>query len=189
MRDAGSDHETYLESDGSSCDARRHPGGVDGQSEGEHRKVGSSLVLVDYVRPHPRAFNEHSTACLSKARASRGNALLRADDAEEARWLVEHTHPGDRFFEVALMRFYIPLKLRHPVSIDTLLPLEATRPEWVKEAVGDLVQKNVKCLFWSPRMTLRHVQDSRISTSDHLEPLRIYMQENYCLVRLFKIWR
>jgi hypothetical protein len=115
-----------------------------------------------------------------------GNALLRADDAEEARWLVEHTQPGDWFFEVALMRFYIPLKLRDPAFIDTLLPLETTRPEWVKKTVDNLAQKNVQYLLWSPRMTLGHVQDSRISASDHLEPLRIYMREDYCLIRLFK---
>ncbi len=115
-----------------------------------------------------------------------GNTLLRADDAEEASWLVEHTRPGDWFFEVALMRFYISLKLRNPAFIDTLLPLETTCPEWVTETVDSLAQKKVQYLLWSPKMTLRHVQDSSTSAADHLEPLRIYMRVHYCPVMLFK---
>jgi hypothetical protein len=115
-----------------------------------------------------------------------GTALLRADDAEEASWLVEHTRPGDYFFEVAFLHYYGLLKLQHPVPVDTLLPLESTRPEWVIETVDNLARKDVRYILWSPRMQLRHVRDLNSPPPDHLDPLRMYMSAHYRMVKVFK---
>jgi hypothetical protein len=115
-----------------------------------------------------------------------GTALFsRPGDAEEASWIAEHTRPGDYFFQVAYLNYYGLLKLQHPAPVDTLLPFESTRPEWVIETVDNLARKDVRYILWSPKL-LRHVRDLNSPAPDYLDPLRIYMSTHYRMVKVFR---
>ncbi|WP_158943180.1 hypothetical protein [Granulicella sp. S190] len=121
-----------------------------------------------------------------------GQAMMEPEDLVEADWLMRHTAAGDRFLEVAHMRFYLPLQLREVGASDVLLPYEVTLPEWVTETVKDLREQKVEYILWAPRMGIFHVGDPPASQIDTLGPLRTYMRSAYVRVKLFdngdEIW-
>jgi hypothetical protein len=107
-------------------------------------------------------------------------ALLDPTLWDEYLWALEHTRPGQYFF--GLPPLYAPLRLRHPAPIEGLHPSEYTRPEQVAALVAGLEKYHV------PLLILRQSNDLLMSTpspSDHLQPFRNYVLQNYRLARTF----
>jgi hypothetical protein len=122
-----------------------------------------------------------------------GNSLFQEEEAEEVSWLVEHTRPGDSFFEVANTRFYAPLKLRNPTPVDVLEPTDMTLPQWVDEAVEGLEANRTMYILWGPGTGIGAVIGGEHLTRDHLEPLRWYLQKHFVRIVVFgngdEIWK
>lgn len=114
-----------------------------------------------------------------------GDALLDKDDVDEVAWLVAHTRPDDDFFEVANTRLYAPLGLRNPTPVDVLAPLDSTLPHWVDESVAALQRSATRYILWEPHTGIGRVEQRRQAKSDHLEPLRTYIEEQYVRVAVF----
>lgn len=114
-----------------------------------------------------------------------GTALFEPQDAEEVRWLAEHTHPGDAFFEVANTRFYAPLALRNPTPVDLLTTGAYTLPTWIDEVVHGLEQSRTRYVLWSPGSGIGSLCRARTATRDQLDPLRLYLQIAYERVQVF----
>jgi len=84
----------------------------------------------------------------------------------------------------------LPLALRDPVYAESLLPTERTRPEMVTLTVRQIEQRQVKYIMWSPQWA--DSNHAETPSSDHLEPLRIYLRSHYARVHVFsnqdEIW-
>ena len=107
-------------------------------------------------------------------------ALLDPGLWEEYRWARDHTRPGQYFF--GLSPLYAALRLRNPTPIEGLHPSEYTRPEQVTALVEGLERHHV------PLLILRQSNNLLTSTrspSDHLDPFRTYVFQNYMLIRTF----
>lgn len=122
-----------------------------------------------------------------------GNALFRREDAEEVAWLVQHTQPGDSFFEVANTRFYAPLELRNPTPVDQLGTTDMTLPQWVGEAVEGLEKSRTMYIVWGTETGIWAVSGDTHRPSDRLEPLRQYMRDHYVRTIVFEngeeVWK
>jgi hypothetical protein len=99
---------------------------------------------------------------------------------EEYAWVLARTHPGQFFF--GMPPLYVPFHLVDPAAVDTFETTEYTRPEQIAEQVQALKTHAV------PLLILRNSKEflqAPPSPSNHSEPLRTYMLENYRLVRSF----
>jgi hypothetical protein len=114
-----------------------------------------------------------------------GDVLLEPDDVEEWMWLAAHTRPGDSIFEAGNTRLYVPLGLRNPTTVDVLSASNATLPQWVEETVEGLKQGASRYILWEPRTGIGLVEQRHKANSDHLDPLRGYMREQYVRVAVF----
>jgi hypothetical protein len=121
-----------------------------------------------------------------------GAALFEKQDAEEVGWLVAHTRPGDAFFEVATTRLYAPLQLRNPTPVELLTTHSYTLTDWVSEVVLALDRSRTRYVLWSQPSGIGSVQRMHITESDHLDPLRTYLQDAYSCIWTFgngdQIW-
>jgi hypothetical protein len=107
-------------------------------------------------------------------------ALFDPDLYVEYRWLLENTHPGEYFFGLPL--FYSPFHMQNPAPVLDFWPSDYTRPWQVAALVDALESHQVSMLV------LRRTNDflwARGSPSDHLEPLRVYVSQNYRLAKTF----
>ena len=121
-----------------------------------------------------------------------GNAMFQKDEAEQAAWLALHTHPGDYFLEVATTRFYVPLALENPSPVDMLGTNAITLPQWVDEVVAGLSAHRVRYILWEPFAGIGTASARRPVSSDQLDPLREYMEQNFTKIETFanggEIW-
>jgi hypothetical protein len=116
-----------------------------------------------------------------------GYALLEQQELEEVSWLASHTRPGDCFLEVGNTRYYVPLALRNPTPVDVLAASDFTLPEWVDESVQGLRQCATRYILWAPHTGIGRVEQAHRTASDHLDPLRAYVREQYVRVAVFDI--
>lgn len=114
-----------------------------------------------------------------------GDALLELEDVDELTWLVAHTRPGDCFFQVVNTRLYVPLALRNPTPADALSAGDATLPQWVDESVAGLKQCATRYILWEPQAGIGRVEESHRTKSDHLDPLRAFLREQYVRTAVF----
>ena len=114
-----------------------------------------------------------------------GSALFQNDEAEEAEWLVQHTRPGDCFFEVANTRLYVPLGLRNPTTVDVLSNKDSTLPRWVDESIAGLEACQVQYILWEPRTGIGAVEQRKQALTDHLDPMRAYIQQDFKRTQVF----
>ena len=119
-----------------------------------------------------------------------GKAALTAERYEHFSWLMEHTKPGDLFFQSSWPNVYFPLDLRSPAFVDGLTTNEVTRPEWVDLTIRQVEDKQVKYILCSPWLYRQF--DPRHPWEDHLEPFRTYLRSHYTRVHVFsdqdEIW-
>jgi hypothetical protein len=120
-----------------------------------------------------------------------GNAALPAQKSDGYRWIMSHSRPGDFFFPAQWPGIYLPLDLRNPVFVDSLLTNDWTRPEYVVLAVRQLEAKRVEYILWSPRSN--GPDDPARHWEDHLGPMRTYLLARYKRVHVFadgdEIWQ
>jgi hypothetical protein len=108
-------------------------------------------------------------------------ALFDPDLYVEYRWLLANTHPGEYFFGLPL--FYSPFHMRNPAPVLDFNASDYTRPWQVAALVEALRSHDV------PMLVLRRTHDflwAHGSSSDHLEPLRVYVSQNYRLTKTFQ---
>ena len=115
-----------------------------------------------------------------------GRALFEPKDAAEVQWLVEHTHPGDAFFEVATTRFYVPLGLRNPAAVDVLSTGRSTLPAWVGETTNSLERSGVRYILWAPGAGIGKVDGTAARSEDVLRPMREYVRMRFTRVAVFE---
>ena len=111
-----------------------------------------------------------------------GKAAVPVETYAELRWVVQHTQPGEFFFQAAWPGMYVPLGLRNPLFLDAVGATDQTRPEYVELATRQLEEKKVRFVMWSERL-----DDPRLvrSSEFHLEPLRAYLHNRYTRVMFF----
>jgi hypothetical protein len=99
----------------------------------------------------------------------------------EYRWLLGNTHPGQYFF--GLPPFYSAFHMQNPAPIVDFHASDYTRPWQVAALIEALQRRQVSMLV------LRRTHEflwAEGSPSDHLEPLRVYVSQNYRLTRTFQ---
>jgi hypothetical protein len=121
-----------------------------------------------------------------------GIANFQTKDAEEVSWLVDHTQPGDSFFEVMNTRFYAPLELKNPSPVDVLGTTDRVLPVWVDEAVEGLEKSRTRYILCGAGADIGAVGGEH-PPSDHMDPLRRYMREHYARAIVFgngeEVWK
>jgi hypothetical protein len=109
-------------------------------------------------------------------------------DAEEFQWLQAHTMPGDDFFQATWPGVYLPLGLRSPVFVETLLP-ERTSPEFTALTIRQLERSKVQYVLWS----LWLQTDPQHVGPDNQQPVHDFLQNHYVRVHIFsngdEIWQ
>jgi hypothetical protein len=164
-----------------------------GQSENSRRPriiaaAWTVLALLMIAKAIPLQRHRYPRIVLST-----GVAFFQPEDAEEVRWLVDNTRPGDAFFEAANTRFYAPLELRNPTPVDLLTTGSYTLPAWVAEVIASLDQSRTRYILWSQHSGIGSVEQLHTTAKDHLDPMRLYMQSAYLRIRVFangdEIWQ
>ena len=101
----------------------------------------------------------------------------------EYSWLLRHTRPQEYVFVVFYAEPYFYLDLRNPTTVPFLTGTDYTRPEQVLDVIRDLEKREVRYVVW-----IGEEKDARLghaAPGDHLDPLRIYLQGHYHLVKVF----
>jgi hypothetical protein len=118
-----------------------------------------------------------------------GTMAIAQPDVEEFRWLQTHTKPGDEFLQASWPNIYLPLGLRSPVFVETLLP-ERTSPEFTALTIRQIKLTKVQYILWSPWLQRGLQHNAEV---DNLEPLRDFMERHYARVHVFsnqdEIWQ
>jgi len=106
-------------------------------------------------------------------------------------WLMEHTKPGQLFFQAAWPGVYLPLHLNNPAFVDQLYPGDQSRPEEVELTIQQLDSKQVPYVLWAAR--LGSMDDLKRQPKDHLGLLRAYLHDRYSQVHSFpdgdQVWQ
>ena len=108
-------------------------------------------------------------------------AFADSERHEEYGYILGRTHPGQFVFGTPPVLF--AFGVQNPAPIDVFVPAEYTRPEQVSEAIQSLERYRVPMLVLNRQM---YVQSSALSASDHLDPLRAYLLQNYRMTKSFQ---
>jgi hypothetical protein len=100
--------------------------------------------------------------------------------SEKLTELAAKTRPGDFFFQAAWLDLYFPLQLRNGSYFEALSPSSTTTQ--VKNVIDALERHQVKYVLWSARLDIPSADSTG---KDLLQPVRIYLQENYRVVERF----
>jgi hypothetical protein len=95
-------------------------------------------------------------------------------------WLLENTHPGEYFY--GMPPFFYAFHLRSPAAIDAVHDSEYTRPEQVSALVDALKSHQVPLIVFRG---LHEALHPKTSPTDHLDPLRAYLKQNYRVIKTF----
>ncbi|MGC2402468.1 MAG: hypothetical protein WA510_21920, partial [Acidobacteriaceae bacterium] len=105
---------------------------------------------------------------------------------EKLNWVMLHTSPKQFFLQADWPGMYLPLRLRNPIFMDSIIPGGENRPEDITLAIRQLEQKRVQYILWGARL------DSDESPEDSVKPLRAYLHRNYLPVHTFadgdRVW-
>jgi hypothetical protein len=110
-----------------------------------------------------------------------GKIALQHQDADEFRFLAEHTHPGDLFFQAFAVHLYLPLALNSPVYMDYLRQSPVTRPEFLANAIHALDVNHVHYISLRPPADITF----NPAYSHHLDPLYTWIEAHYNRVQRF----
>lgn len=108
---------------------------------------------------------------------------------EKLVWVMQHTQPGQFFFQGTWPGVYFPLELRNPVFLSEITGYESTRPQDVQRSIQELEQKQVRYVLWTE---YNDHADPNYPSAYHLAPLRAYLHDRYQRVQVFsdqdEIW-
>jgi hypothetical protein len=108
-------------------------------------------------------------------------ALLDSGQYEKYRWVLEHTHPGDFYFQADDCDEYFLLGLQNPAEVPFVTDSAYTRPEQVQNAIEMLEKHQVRFVMWSAWLDVpRHP-----GADGSAAPLRLYLRAHYHPVREF----
>jgi hypothetical protein len=120
-----------------------------------------------------------------------GTVATSQQSYEKLHWLMEHTKPGQFFFQAAWPGVYLPLQLRNPAFVDQIYPGDQSRPEEVALTIQQLDEKRVPYVLWAAR--LGSMDDLSSHSKDHVVPLRAYLHNRYSQVHTFpdgdQVWQ
>jgi hypothetical protein len=112
-------------------------------------------------------------------------------EAEEYRWIVQHTRPTDFFFAALDPKVYFYLGLRNPSPLPFLTNNGYTTTQQVAEVIRGLEQHRPRYIFWTHR-DREGIPAWENPADDHLGPVRDYKRAHYRLVKTFgdedEIW-
>jgi hypothetical protein len=109
-------------------------------------------------------------------------ALLDADRFEKYRWILNHTRPGDFYFQADDCDQYFLLDLRNPAQVSFVTGGDYTRPDQVQNVVGSLEKYRVRFVMWSAWLD---VPRNPGGDPAELAVLRAYLRTHYHPVRGF----
>jgi hypothetical protein len=107
-------------------------------------------------------------------------ALLDPDRFEKYRWILNHTRPGDFYFQADDCDQYFLLDLRNPAEVSFVTGGDYTRPEQIQNVIEMLEKYQVRFVMWSawldvprsPGGNPRELAALRAYLSAHYHPLR-----------------
>jgi hypothetical protein len=102
---------------------------------------------------------------------------------EKLEWLMQHSTPGDYFFQAAWPGLYLPLGLRNPVYLESIGPADRIVQADVCSVIHSLDEKPVMYILWSERLDSHGDVGNR--SPDYVELLRIYIHSRYTVVKVF----
>ncbi len=108
-------------------------------------------------------------------------ALLGRDRYEKYRWVLEHTHPGDFYFQADDCDEYFLLGLQNPAEVSFVTDSIYTRPEQVQNAIEMIEKHRVRFVMWSAWLDVPRSPGADGSTG----PLRVYLRAHYHPVKGF----
>jgi hypothetical protein len=107
--------------------------------------------------------------------------LLDPGEYEKYRWVLEHTHPGDFYFQADDCDEYFLLGLQNPAEVPFVTDSAYTRPDQVQNAIEMLEKHQVRFVMWSAWLDVpRHP-----GADGSAVPLRAYLHTHYHPVREF----
>ena len=113
------------------------------------------------------------------------------DAQEKFKWVLEHTRPGESFFNGRDADLYFFLGLRNPAPVPFLSTSDYTRPEQVQQVIAGLEKYRVRLVMWWPELDLP--EDAAHPEGDHLSPLRAYLCRHYRVAKTFsdgvQVWK
>lgn len=120
-----------------------------------------------------------------------GTVAMSPEEYVKLHWLAERTKPGDFLFQAAWPGVYLPLGLRDPSYLETVVPFDGPRPEDVKRVPWELESKRVRFVLWSPGLDAANAEAP--SVDDFLPLLRGYLRQCYAPVHSFadedEVWQ
>jgi hypothetical protein len=108
-------------------------------------------------------------------------ALLTTDLAPYYDWLARNTHPGEYVFEADGEDVYFRFGLENPTKLWGLNPCEITSSREITEVLRDLDRHQVPIIIWNSSLDKQCA-----ASSDHVEPIRNYLQNHYRKVETFQ---
>jgi len=110
-----------------------------------------------------------------------GRAAIPKEAYEKFAWMIDHTHPGDFFFQPLGPSLYLPLGVRSPLFVEGLGPPWITRPEFISRTIRQLDARPVRYILWSVHLDPEPGQPD----DDYLTPFRLYLHAHYERVLVF----
>jgi hypothetical protein len=109
-------------------------------------------------------------------------ALLDPERFEKYRWVLNHTRPGDFYFQADDCDQYFLLDLRNPAEVSFVTGGDYTRPEQVQNVIEMLEKYQVRFVMWSAWLD---VPRSPGGNPRELAALRAYLSAHYHPVKGF----
>jgi len=102
-------------------------------------------------------------------------AFFEPSDFERYRWLLEHTHPSEPFFDCTGQAYFF-LGLRSPAKVSFLTSSDYTRPEQALDLQESLEKYRVPLVVWTADLD---PGAKGVRSGYHLAPLWNYLQTHY----------
>jgi hypothetical protein len=120
-----------------------------------------------------------------------GRAAVDPKAYDKLHWIMQHTRPGQFFFQTGWPGVYLPLALRNPVYVEDVGPSNGARAENIASTIRLLDEKRVQYIMWTEALDSQDGLAGR--PTDNLRPLRAYVRGRYDQVQVFadgdSIWR
>ena len=146
----------------------------------EFPKITFSLLLVLGLLGFAYTFQRATVPIHCLETPSGTIASLSSETLARYQWVAEHTRPGDYLYEPHHPSLYMMFHLRNPTPLPLIRPNNYTTPEQVKAIIEGLERNPPRYIIWDG---FWDTFDSNESPDFHLEPLVVYVHNNYHLVK------